>query len=207
MYLSKVAIDAKKYESMKALYNLERLHGMIESSFLGERKRNLWRIDQQVGEDYLLLLSHTPPQTNTLPEQIGYKNSAWETKLYNSLLERITEGSKWYFRLTANPTMSKAMEAGKRGKVKAITILPMQREWLKKQGDRKGFLLQDKQFDVIQSEWRTIKKRGKEIQVLAVTFEGLLTVTNADVFCQTLTSGIGREKAYGMGLLTVVPYG
>ena len=35
---------------------------------------------------------------------------------------------------------------------------------------------------------------------------GILTVTDADTFCQTLILGIGREKAYGMGLLTVAPY-
>jgi len=49
MYLSRVAIDVKRYESMKALYNLEILHGMIESSFEGERKRNLWRVDRMGG--------------------------------------------------------------------------------------------------------------------------------------------------------------
>ena len=206
MYLSRVAIDVKKYESMKALYNQEILHGMIESSFLGERQRNLWRLDHLLGEKYLLVLSNTPPQNNTLPEQIGYENSVWETKQYDSLLERITEGSRWYFRLTANPTIAEHVEGKKRGKVKAITVVHKQREWLTRTSAKKGFFVQESQFDVVQSEWRTIKKEGKEIQILAVTFEGILNVTNAEVFRQTLISGIGREKAYGMGLLTVVPY-
>lgn len=207
MYLSRVAIDVKKYESMKALYNLEKLHGMIEKSFLGERKRNLWRLDQLDGEVYVLLLSDTPPQTNNLPNQISYNNNRWETKQYDGLLERISTGSKWHFRLTANPTLAKPAEGKKRGKVKAITILQKQREWLKKQSLKKGFCLEKAQFDVVQSEWKTIKKKEKEIRILSVSFEGVLTVTDADKFCHTLISGIGREKAYGMGLLTVVPYG
>ena len=37
-------------------------------------------------------------------------------------------------------------------------------------------------------------------------FKGILNVTDAEVFRQTLISGVVREKAYGMGLLTVVPY-
>lgn len=206
MYLSRVALDVKKHESMKALYNLEKLHGMIESSFLGERKRNLWRLDQMEGVTYVLLLSIIPPQTNNLPEQIGYTNSKWETKQYDSLLARINIGSKWHFRLTANPTSAKPTEDKKRGKVKAITTVQKQREWLVKQGSKKGFRLEETQFDVVQSEWKTIKKNGKEIHILSASFEGVLTVTDADTFCQTLTSGIGRQKAYGMGLLTVVPY-
>ena len=205
MYLSRVAIDVKKYESMKALFNQEVLHGMVESSFPGERQRNLWRLDHLSGEEYLLLLSHKPPQNNSLPEQIGYDNSTWETKLYDNLLTRTVEGSKWFFRLTANPTIAMHLEGGQRGKIKAITVIPKQREWLIKQGVKKGFLVQENQFDVVQSEWRTIKKEGKEILILAVTFEGVLRVTDAEAFCQTLTKGIGREKAYGMGLLTVVP--
>ena len=206
MYLSRVALDVKKHESMKALYNLEKLHGMTESSFLGERKRNLWRLDQMEGETYVLLLSIIPPQTNNLPEQIGYTNSKWETKQYDSLLARINIGSKWHFRLTANPTSAKPTEDKKRGKVKAITIVQKQREWLEKQGKKKGFRLEETQFDVVQSEWKTIKKNGKEVHILSVSFEGILTVTDADTFCQTLILGIGREKAYGMGLLTVAPY-
>ena len=37
----------------------------------------------------------------------------------------------------------------------------------------------------------------------AVTYEGVLTVTDTELFCKALTEGIGRGKAYGMGLLTV----
>ena len=40
--------------------------------------------------------------------------------------------------------------------------------------------------------------------MLAVTYEGMLTVTDAELFRQALTQGIGREKAYGMGLLTIM---
>lgn len=206
MYLSRVAIDVKKYDTMKALYNLERLHGIVESSFLGARQRNLWRLDRMAGEDYLLLLSAVPPKTNSLPQQIGYDNSSWETKSYDGLLERVNCGSKWYFRLTANPTVAMPTGKGERGKVKAITITSKQREWLKGQGSKKGFLLQDNQFDVVQSEWKNLVKNNREIQILAVTFEGVLTVTDKEVFCNTLISGIGREKAYGMGLLTVARY-
>ena len=205
MYLSRVAIDIRKHESMRALYNLEKLHGMIESGFKGERQRNLWRIDQLAGEKYLLLLSPSFPQTNTLPEQIGYDNSVWETKSYDSLLAKVSKDSKWYFRLTANPTVAIPRE-DERGKVKAITIVSTQKEWLKKQGIKNGFLLQDGQFDVVQSEWKTIKKDKREIYILAVSFEGVLTVMNPNDFCNALCSGIGREKAYGMGLLTIVPY-
>ncbi len=206
MYLSRVAIDSKKHETMSALYNLEKMHGMIENSFSGEKQRNLWRIDHLYGKEYLLLLSPVPPQNNTLPDQIGFSGEKWEIKEYGRFLARITEGSKWRFRITANPTVAQALKEGQRGKVKAITVASKQREWLVNQSAKKGFDLQESQFDVVQSEWRMFKKGKKENRILAVTYEGILTVSDADFFRQTLQTGIGREKAFGMGLITVVPY-
>ena len=43
------------------------------------------------------------------------------------------------------------------------------------------------------------------ISVFSVLFEGLLIVDNPDLFVRTLSSGIGRGKAMGLGLLSVVP--
>ena len=40
--------------------------------------------------------------------------------------------------------------------------------------------------------------------MLAVTYEGMLTVTDPLLFRKVLVNGLGREKAYGMGMLTVV---
>jgi len=206
MYLSRIQIDMKKYETMRALYNLEVLHGMIENTFSGERQRNLWRLDQMSGNTYLLMVSPQPPQNSRLVEQIGMKNSNWETKSYEALFDRISSGSSWHFRLVANPTKSIFEKNSVRGKVRAITIVSEQREWLKKQGKRNGFELIESGYDVVQTEWKTFKKNGRETQVISATFEGVLSVTNKEQFCHALTCGIGREKAYGMGLLTVVPY-
>lgn len=40
--------------------------------------------------------------------------------------------------------------------------------------------------------------------LLSVTFEGILTVTDAVRFGNTLVEGIGRGKAFGLGLLTII---
>ena len=37
-------------------------------------------------------------------------------------------------------------------------------------------------------------------------YEGVLEVTDADLFRAALTEGIGRGKAYGLGLLTVMRF-
>ena len=204
MYLSRIAIDVNNRQALRALDSPEILHGMVEACFEGERRRNLWRLDVLNGQMYLLMLSPEKPNLLPLEAQIGLKGCAGESRDYQPLLDRIQPGSIWRFRLTANPTMSIPCPGEERGKVKAITIAAHQREWLIRQAQRHGFLLLQDRFDVVRSEWRIFHNKGRTVSVLSATFEGVLTVDNPKAFVDALLLGIGRGKAYGMGLLTVM---
>ena len=58
----------------------------------------------------------------------------------------------------------------------------------------------------MKTKWYTFRKggAGNRVTLLSVTYEGVLQVTDPEAFCCALTQGIGRGKAYGMGMLTVV---
>lgn len=43
--------------------------------------------------------------------------------------------------------------------------------------------------------------------LLSVTYEGILKVTDAEKFQKILIEGIGRGKAFGMGMLTIAKVG
>lgn len=204
MYLSRTAIDLKNRNTMRAMENPEIMHGIVENCFQGERRRNLWRIDEIKGQTYLLLLSSEKPDLNVLVKQIGLQDGEWEMRDYTPLLERVKRGSLWRFRVAANPVMNVPNPDNGRGRVKAITIPARQREWLKQQGSKHGFLLSDDQFDVIRSEWKNFRNKGKNVSIFCSTFEGILTVSNQEEFVKALIGGIGRGKAYGNGMMTVI---
>ena len=206
MYLSRIEIDLTKRQTLRALDSPEIMHGIIEACFAGEMDRKLWRVDTLNGRTYLLLLSSEIPDLSTLAVQIGARERDWLTRDYQKLLDRIQPGSIWRFRLCANPVMSVPEPGKDRGKVKAITIAAHQREWLARQAERNGFAVAPGQFDVVRSEWRMFRNKGNNVSILSATFEGVLTVTDAEVFKRALLEGIGRGKAYGMGLLTVMAY-
>ncbi len=207
MYLSRVEIDTKKTKTLQALSSPEILHGIVESCFSGDKQRNLWRIDTLNGRLYLLLLSREIPDFTTLMQQIGVPGTQCESRSYEPLLNRIEAGSIWRFRLTANPVMSVPDSQGKRGKLRAITPAASQREWMIRQGKQHGFLVAPGQFDVVRSEWLKFRNKGRNLSIFCSTFEGILTVTDADQFREALTDGIGRAKSYGMGLITVMSHG
>lgn len=209
MYLTRIELDTNRRNTMKALASPNLIHGAVEGAFQGEKTRKLWRIDNLAGHSYLLLLSDEVPYMEQISKQFGLvgKAAAWESKDYGKLLNRIESGGVWQFRLTANPTKCCRDEEGRRGTIKAHVTTYYQKQWLLERSVKNGFSVKESEFDVTKSYWQRFYKgseRKKPLTILTVTYEGILTVTDADLFRKTLMEGIGREKAFGMGMLTVV---
>lgn len=204
MYLTRVPLDLTKRKTLKAFSAPNLFHGAVEASIDGERRRNLWRIDRLRGRYYLLFLSEVVPDVKGLCEQFGTDELS-ETKNYDSLLERIQINDTWKFRLTANPTNSLKRGEGTRGKVVAHIGIGNQKRWLIGKSLNNGFCLDPESFNVVGSQWFSFRKKtkGERITMLSVTYEGTLKITDPELFKRALTVGIGREKAYGMGLLTI----
>lgn len=215
MYLSRISLDAKKRETMRALASPQLLHGAVEQSFGRERRRNLWRIDWLGETCYLLVLSTERPDFMHVAEQFGYPASQrpFETKEYGPLLARLQLGQIWRFRLRANPVRSSSKEkdeASERGKVFAHVTQEQQRQWLLARAEACGFALEENSFDIVHTQWMKFHKGrdgSREVKLRTATFEGVLTISDIERFKQTLLSGIGRAKAYGCGLLTIARCG
>lgn len=204
MFLSRIQLNLNSRNTMKALSSPSIFHGAVESAFSGERKRNLWRIDSLGGKMYLLLLSSSEPDLESFCEQFGENDVCAEIKSYDKLLERIKNGSRWRFRIVANPTKSVSRE-NQRGKVYPHITSDYQKKWLIEKSSKNGFLLSEDSFNIVQSKWlRFYKKESRPVSLLSVTYEGILEVTDEELFRNALINGIGRGKAYGMGLLTVM---
>ena len=205
MYLSRIKLNTSLTRTMQALAAPNLFHGAVEAAEGNERTRKLWRTDTLNNESYLLILSEKQIDFSSVAEQFGY-NSTFESKCYDSLLERIKDGTRWQFRLKANPTVEKYDEAKSKGKIIAHITPFYQKEWLKKRTEKNGFSFDDDECLVTASKWyRFRKQKGSKniVSLLSVTYEGILTVTDAELFRKALVNGIGREKAYGLGMMTV----
>lgn len=214
MYLSRVELDLTRRATMQALAAPQKLHGAVESAFEGERRRRLWRLDRLGGKLYLLLLSEEWPDLTGIAAQFGPAGGAGqaETRDYTPLLQCITPNSVWQFRLTTNPTKScpNPKDVAARGTVRAHCTVEYQQQWLLQRAEKHGFALAPDGFAVTASRWLQFSKGGarrRPVTLLSVTYEGVLQVTDPQAFCQLLTQGIGRGKAYGLGLMTVMHRG
>jgi CRISPR system Cascade subunit CasE len=200
MFLTRVPLDTNRRETLKALNNLNMFHGALASIFQQGEGRILWRIDKLYDRYFLYILSPQEPDCSHLIRQFGNKNMYAETKNYEILLDKIDTGSLWRFKLVANPTYKKD------GKVYPHKTVKYQEEWLEKKSHFHGFSILPDTLKVSGERYCTFKKGSTNhlVSFLAVTYDGILKVENADLFKKTLVDGIGREKTYGCGLLTIM---
>ena len=210
MYLSRVKIDTHNRKKVKDLNHLGAFHHWVEESFPeevknDERLRKLWRIDSLQGNQYLLLVSPEKPDLEQL-ETYGVTGSA-ESKDYSPLLNNLEEGNRLRFRVKLNPvkSLSSGKASGKRGRVIPLVTGDQQREFLIDRSSQRGFTVKEDEFTIVNKGFELLKRKGKELKVVSATYEGMLYITDLDQFKETLISGFGKKKAYGFGLLTVLP--
>lgn len=206
MYLSRVEIDVFNRKNIKNLSHLGAYHSWVEDSFPEEKKehvrsRKLWRIDKLYNKQYLLILSEVKPNFELL-EKYGVKGTA-ESKDYGKFLENLKYGMKAKFRIVLNPVISKKTDFSKRGKVYPHVTIKHQLEYLEKRAEKNGFILNE--CNIVNRGTGLLKKDNKYIEFIKVTYEGVLTITDIEKIKHTLKKGIGREKTYGFGLLTIIP--
>ncbi len=209
MYLSRVEIDTGNRKKIRDLSHLGAYHNWVENSFpleikSGIRSRKLWRIDTIQGIKYLLLVSTEKPDLKLL-EHYGVSGSA-STKSYDKFLESIEENKFYRFRVTLNPVKAIHQDEGKRGRVVPEITADQQMKFLESRAEKLGFELVPDDYLIVEKSWVPMKKQGqKTIKLSKATYEGLLKVTDKTVFYDSLTKGIGKKKAYGFGLMTVIP--
>jgi CRISPR system Cascade subunit CasE len=116
----------------------------------------------------------------------------------------LQQGQEWQFRLRANPTHSvKQKEApGSRGIVRACSTIEKQKEWLTTKAPKCGFSLNG--FELVERGVSKFERQQQTVTLHMATFEGFLRVEDPPLLREALSTGIGRAKAYGCGLLTLV---
>lgn len=229
MHLSRLELDLRHPAVLRDLSDLQRMHRRVMSGFPDLLEASTPRKDLQVlhrvewaprlPTAVLLVQSSGAPDWSKLPE--GFLAREGQVSTLTQLEAGFSSGKRYRFRLRANPTKriesaSKAERlAGVRRAGRRVPLLPdAWPDWLAKQGLRNGFriLAALEQPDLGPGGGQALgSKAGADGQhaltYLAVRFDGLLEVTEPEAFCRAWKEGLGPGKAYGFGLLSLLPQG
>ncbi|MGK5551762.1 type I-E CRISPR-associated protein Cas6/Cse3/CasE [Actinomadura kijaniata] len=232
MYLTRFRINTARVTARRLLASPQNLHAAVMSSFAEAPPpagdggpRVLWRLDTtgDRAQTHLYIVSPDRPDLTHLVEQAGWPTTAprgWTTYDYASLLTKINKGDRWRFRLTANPVHTARRRDDEPTKLTAHVGRTHQKQWLLDRQENAGFQIVEKPLEkrrlpegdehelVLHNRRQLTFRRGhppKNVTLVTLTYDGLLEVTDPDAFRRTLTSGLGRAKAYGCGLMTLAP--
>ncbi|NLN76632.1 MAG: type I-E CRISPR-associated protein Cas6/Cse3/CasE [Armatimonadetes bacterium] len=201
MYISLLELNPRSRQVQSELRDPYQMHRTLSRAFGDDRSkyveaRCLFRVDEDESPRRLnvLVQTKTYPDWDSagLPE--NYLTRSPQTKELNPVFRN---GQLLQFRLRANPTVKR------NGKRLGLYAEEEQTNWLLRKAECGGF----KVLHVVlkSAGKRKATTNDKTATFVAVIFEGVLRVTDADKFAQTLVSGIGSAKAFGFGLLSIAP--
>lgn len=223
MFLSRIQINPARRGARALLGSPQKMHAAVLASFQedgAERGRVLWRVDRENHKVWLYVVSRPQPDFAHIIEQCGWHTTqaSWDVRPYGNLLDRLTLGQQWAFRLTANPTrttraagplrLSAAVELTGTPKRYGHVTVDQQLDWLLSRAPGWGINVgPDGSADVVVHDRRTerFNRAGNTVTIAKATFDGRLTVTDVDLLRAALVDGVGPAKAYGCGLLTLAP--
>lgn len=212
MFLTRLTLDPTAYRPERLIRNTQQLHAAIAASFPeGAGGRVLWRIEpaDRSGEIRILVASPAGPTESELWERITTHDRV-QTRDYVPLLDRLAKGDRYRFRATLNPVRTH------NGKHTPIFGRKAQIDWVAAKLGGNGVSLNVHSPDLDADEpdvqiTGTLNDRFTRagspgaIELLKVTYDGSLTVTDPEKLRHALCNGIGRAKGYGCGLLTLAP--
>ncbi|MEN6519702.1 MAG: type I-E CRISPR-associated protein Cas6/Cse3/CasE [Armatimonadota bacterium] len=202
MYLSMLQLNPRCKQVQSEIYDPYQMHRTLCKAFGDDEEswknaRVLFRVDETNGGCKLcaLVQSKLRPDWTKLTVPGNYQVDEPKLKEVQFALET---GQRLGFRLRANPTVKRD------GKREGLYKEEEQYEWLRKKGEHGGFTVLNA-IARADGKQKSLTAKGKDAVLLSVIFEGILQITDPELFLKTLESGIGSAKGFGFGLLSIAP--
>jgi len=188
LYLSRFFFE-KNPRGIGLLAEPHALHAVVRA--MGGGGRYLYRVESVRGSPALLVQTLAHPDLTGLPE--GALRLVGVKRLESFLFQ---EGTAYRFLLQANL-------------VEQVKGRPLRLLSLDEAAERAKGLIRGAEVKVIHAHrLKPLKVRrpeGEPFSLDVVELRGVLTVRDRESFFEVLGRGIGRGKAYGLGLLSVAP--
>jgi CRISPR system Cascade subunit CasE len=222
LHLSRLVPNLRNRRMRTLLENPAQLYGVLLSAAFADEVTHhhgsaptpgsrglLYRLEDATRSQgqYLLVQSRVSPRWNLAPrgllDEILAAHHLPEYKSFDPVVE---PGQILRFRLRANPTQSVPSEKTgshprPRGKVRPVLGETAQRQWLI---NRLAGIAEIEDMRVTdEGNRRVTPSAGGGTRLISVLYEGYLRVQEPEALADAITTGIGRGKAFGFGLLSI----
>ena len=215
LWLTRLNPDTRSQHVIADLTDVRRLHQRIMSLFPDGQETTprasmgvLYRVEHDnAGGLRILIQSHLAPSGERLPDSYGELASPIILK---GLLGTLSHGTRVTYRITGNPTKrafgddpNNPHSRLKKGDLVSLTGEKAEEWWIRR-AETAGLRLHSLTARPL-PDLVSRSDRRRPLTVRAVQFDGTATITNPEAVKQAVTDGIGRGRAYGCGLLSMLP--
>jgi len=208
MYLSRLILNPLSRRVQKEIANPYEMHRTIMRAFPEsvdeDSERVLFRVDQHPRQGTLCLLVQSlgQPDWSWIPGEKGHRyleQGVADNPAVKAFDPDFEKGQTLVFRLRGNPTVKR------NGKRVGLYRYEEQEKWLKRKAEAGGFrVLQARASEEGLTKGKLHRdEETHQLKLLAVRFDGVLAVTDPELFSRTLARGIGSAKGLGFGLLSL----
>lgn len=224
MFLSRLTIDRRNAVAARDLEDVCQMHRTVMSLFPGFQVTRdarasvaaLYRVDlhPRAMSVSVIVQSVVRPNFRELPGGYALEVDP-AVRSMDSALEGLRDGRILRFRLRANTVKKVDTKSGPDGRRRNGRRMHLRSdaertEWLKRKAKQSGFRLvteggsEGDEMVSFSSGRKHTGRRGRvKVTFESVLIDGLLVITDADRFRSAVRVGIGHEKAYGCGLLSI----
>ena len=214
LYVSALHLDRKAIKALKITdpYSLHRVvyslfpdvrteaekHSHIQSGIVYADQGGEYNGYQSVRK--VLMISDRPPASEVKDEQ----GNLYGEVICKSLAEEFLSHARYQFKVQVNP-VRKDKQSGKRMAIKGRDAT---RQWFMDRAPKSwGFEVDPTQLQIHAIDVLQFRKQkdGPDITIGKAHIQGVLTVTDPEKFKQSFKHGIGKGRAFGCGLLQIVP--
>ncbi len=209
MYLSQILLDPRSRQVQRRHRTAYQTHRSILKALpdpLPPQERVLFRREDvrpnELSPAMLRLLVQTQLEPDWRDFAADHEHGLLEAPKVRLYQPTFYAGQLLVFRLLANPTIKRD------GRRLGLLREAEQIEWLLRKEEAGGFAVD---LDSLRVTGRGFLRdntgKGQSVSLLAVQFDGVLSVTDEAMFGQTIQNGIGSGKGLGCGLLSVARAG
>lgn len=206
LYISAIRFPAASNAAATGWRDFYMLHKLVYSAYATKEAataaRPLFRFDLEGEYGYLYVQSTQEPNWARIPEPI-------RAHLIGPLLYEIPAADRLRFRLLAKPSIAlkDPTQPRRPGKRSTIRDEDEQRDWLLRKGAEHGFSVES--CILTERVWHDTKEneqhKGGPKPLIGIQYDGILAVTDREKLHQAIRTGVGPQKAFGFGLLSVAP--
>lgn len=207
LYITAIHVPADDDFAQYARWDYYQLHRLVCMGFKDRKAakaaRILYRFDLHGDTGSLYIQSLHKPDWSRLPRSLDIRGPV------PLQLPPMNVGDELRFRLLAKPSWrvgnKKYAEYGRRLTLKSEKARMV---WLHRKARENGFRVNDVIItDRVWNDTKTVERlsNGNPKPLFGTQYDGRLTVTDPQKLKQAIAYGIGPQKAYGFGLLSVAP--